>query len=81
MVHEEYGDVQVRELEIRAEQIRRIKITKQDLDKYQITVGCPGCLASNRGVRGVNQTEKCRKKIEEEIQKRSPKELTIPSQG
>ena len=75
MVHENYGDVQIREPEIRAEQIRRIKITKQDLDRYQITLGCPGCLASNRGVRGVNHTEKCRKRIEEEIQKKEPERI------
>ena len=58
-IQENYGDVELREPEIRAEQIRRLRITKQDLDNYEMTIGCPGCRAKNRGEISANHSEEC----------------------
>ena len=74
-IQENYGDVELREPEIRAEPIRRMRITKQDLVNYEMTTGCPGRIAANRGVKGVNHTERCRKRIEGEIQKKEPQRI------
>ena len=47
------------------EYIKRIYITKKDLDKYGRTEGCHGCRASLRGGESKPHNEECRKRIEE----------------
>ncbi len=44
---------------------RRMRIKKEDLEKFGYTVGCPGCRAANRGATAVGHTEACRKRIVE----------------
>ena len=58
--------------ETRAVQLRRIYIGGKDLEKYGSTIGCKGCEAQNRGIRGVNHNEGCRTRIESAIQKDDP---------
>ena len=43
--------------------------------KSGITLGCPGCRAANRGVKGVNHNEKCRLRLEEEISRNEPERM------
>ena len=42
---------------------RRAGITKQDIKKFGIAPGCPGCIAANRGDRR-NHTDTCRDRME-----------------
>ena len=48
---------------------RRLRISRQDIEKYGFTVNCPGCRAVNRGQAAQNHSEECRKSILEEIRK------------
>ena len=40
----------------------------KDLEKYGPTIGCRGCEAQNRGIKGINHNEGCRTRIEAAIQ-------------
>ena len=48
---------------------RRLRIKKEDLEKYGYTVGCPGCRAANRGATAVGHTEACRTRIIDALEK------------
>ncbi len=48
---------------------RRLRIKKEDLEKFGFTTGCPGCRAANRGTTAVGHAEECRKRITEELTK------------
>ena len=41
---------------------RRMRITKKDLEKFGLTVGCAGCRAANRGSTAAGHTEEGRTK-------------------
>ena len=66
---------ELKEPEARKEQVRRLKIRREDIMKYGITLGCPGCRAVNRGVKGVNHNEKCRARMEKEISTSEPERM------
>jgi len=66
---------ELKEPEARKEQIRRLKIRREDVIKYGITLGCPGCRAVNREVKGVNHNEKCRVRLEEAISRNEPERM------
>ena len=63
---------------------RRPTIEQRDVDKFGISVGCPGCIAASRGAPSRHHTEACRKRTETEMTKGSdvvdPKK-TPPSKG
>ena len=42
---------------------RRMKIYAEDVRKYKMTPGCPGCTAINSGKRAINHSEACRERI------------------
>ena len=48
---------------------RRLRIRKEDLERFGYTAGCPGCRAANRGTTAVNHTEDCRRRIVTELEK------------
>ncbi len=48
---------------------RRFRIRKEDLEKFGYTAGCPGCRAATRGTTAVSQSEECRKRLAEELEK------------
>ena len=58
--------------EIREAKPRRIYIVKSDLDKYDYTPGCKGCIAANRGQVSVPHNEQCRLRIEAKIETEDP---------
>ena len=47
------------------EQVRRMKLTKQDFRTYGYTPNCPGCRALQLGKQSQPHTEACRKRMEE----------------
>ena len=53
---------------------RGMYITKSDLqpDKYGLTPGCKGCIASNRGKAPVPHDDRCRVRIEDMIKENEP---------
>ncbi len=48
---------------------RTFRITKRDLEKFGLAVGCPGCRAANRGSTVVGHTDENAKRIMEELEK------------
>ena len=46
---------------------RRLYIVKDDIKKYNLTPGCKGCIAANRGTTAIQHNEECRKRIENAI--------------
>ncbi len=48
---------------------RRLRIKKEDLEKFGFTTGCPGCRAATRISTAVAHSEQCRKRILEELEK------------
>ena len=44
--------------------VRRTYITRQDVEKYGMTDGCPGCIAANRKEKARPHTEECRIRLE-----------------
>ncbi len=38
---------------------RRLRIKKEDLEKFGFATGCPGCRAANRGSTAVGHSEEC----------------------
>ena len=45
--------------------IQRKRITKQDIDEYGATIGCPGCNAIKDNRRAQAHPDRCRTRIEE----------------
>ena len=45
--------------------VQRERITKQDIDEYGATIGCPSCNAIKDNKRAQTQSDRCRKRIEE----------------
>ena len=50
---------------------RRVKIGKEDIARFGMTIGCPGCIAANRG-KVANHSEKCRNRMEKRIKEKDP---------
>ena len=48
---------------------RRLRIKKDDLEKFGYTTGCPGCRAVNRGTTAASHSEECRSRIAAELEK------------
>ena len=44
--------------------VRAVKFLKEDIRKYGMTQGCPGCVAANRNAAAVNHSDACRIRIE-----------------
>ena len=62
-------DIMVREQVRHEEPIpRRVYLTKAILDKYGMTDGCPGCVATFLGGTGLAHNEECRIRIEKRMQ-------------
>ena len=49
--------------------VQRERITKQDIDEFGATIGCPGCNAIRDNKRAQARTERCRRRIEESLRK------------
>ena len=45
------------------------RITKQDIDEFGATIGCPGCNAIRDNKRSQAHSDRCRKRIEESLRK------------
>ena len=45
--------------------VQRERITKQDIDEFGATIGCPGCHAIKDNKRAQAHSDRCRKRIEE----------------
>ena len=56
-------------------QVTRMRLSRADVRKYGATVKCPGCDSALRGAAAQNHTEKCRKRIEECIDKDAQKQI------
>ena len=58
-----------KDAQVREPVSRGVYITKSDLrpDKYGLTPGCRGCIASNRGKPPLPHDERCRVRIEDMI--------------
>ena len=52
--------------------IKRLYITRQDIKDYKPSIGCRGCEAVNRGKSGIPHNERCRRRIEREMQEKDP---------
>jgi hypothetical protein len=65
------GDV-LMDPEIKETVVKRVYITKKDLETYGPTVGCRGCRAANRGETSIPHNERCRARIEKEIESKDP---------
>ena len=54
--------------------MKGLYIARKDLrlGRYGMTPGCRGCIAANRGEIGVNHDDRCRLRIEEEMQRKEP---------
>ena len=63
----EYRERLEAEAEDREPVPRRAYIHKRDLEKFGYTVGCPGCVSVVRGGARQAHTEKCRRRLEEEL--------------
>ena len=46
-------------------QIQTERITKQDIDEFGATIGCPGCNAIKDNKRAQAYSDRCRRRIEE----------------
>ena len=44
--------------------VRAVKFLREDIRKYGMTQGCPGCVAANRNSPAVNHSDACRIRIE-----------------
>ena len=49
--------------------VQRERITKQDIDEFGATVGCPGCNAIKDNKRRQAHSDRCRRRIEESLRK------------
>ena len=66
-------------LPVEGARVQRERITKQDIDEFGATIGCPGCSAIKDNKRAQAHSDRCRKRIEECLRntplcrRRSPK--------
>ena len=51
--------------------VQRERITKQDIDEFGATIGCPGCNAIRDNKRSQAHSDRCRRRIEEKPQEDS----------
>ena len=49
--------------------VPRERITKQDIDEFGATIGCPGCNSIRDNKRRQEHSERCRRRIEESLRK------------
>ena len=49
--------------------VQRERITKQDIDEFGATIGCPGCNAIRDNKRRQAHSDRCRRRIEERLRK------------
>ena len=49
--------------------VPRERITKQDIDEFGATIGCPGCNSIKGNKRRQGHSERCRRRIEESLRK------------
>ena len=49
--------------------VQRERITKQDIDEFGATIGCPGCNAIRDNKRRQAHSDRCRRRIEESLRK------------
>ena len=49
--------------------VQRERITKQDIDEFGATIGCPGCNAIRDNKRRQAHSDRCRRRIEENLRK------------
>ena len=49
--------------------IQRERITKQDIDEFGATIGCPGCNATRDNKRSQAHSDRCRRRMEESLRK------------
>ena len=49
--------------------VPRERITKQDIDEFGATIGCPGCNSIRDNKRRQGHSERCRRRIEESLRK------------
>ena len=70
----ETGPELAKESVVRESVSRGLYITKTDLkeDKYGVTPGCKGCIASNKGKPSTLHDDRCRARIEELIKEKEP---------
>jgi hypothetical protein len=52
--------------------VKRVYITKKDVEHYKPPIGCRGCRAVTRGESGLPHNERCRERMEKEIEKNEP---------
>ena len=52
-------------LPVEGARIQRERITKQDIDEFGATIGCPGCTAIKDNKRAQAHSDRCRRRIEE----------------
>ena len=45
----------------------RVRITKEDLLRFGMAQGCPGCIPANRGGTSANHSDECRTRIEKAL--------------
>ena len=63
-----------KETQFREPVVKGIYITRSDLrsDKYGLTPGCRGCIASNRGTSGIPHDDRFRRRIEDLSKEKEP---------
>ena len=54
---------------------RSVRITKEDVLKFGLAQGCPGCIAANRGGTAINHNEECRARIEKALRDAGSKKM------
>ena len=59
------GLISIPPLPFEGARIHRERITKQDIDEFGATIGCPGCNAINDNKRAQAHSDRCRNRIEE----------------
>ena len=52
-------------LPVEGARIQRERITKQDIEEFGATIGCPGCTAMKDNKRAQAHSDRCRRRIEE----------------
>jgi len=55
--------------------VKRVYITKKDMENYKPSIGCHGCRAFTRGETGIPHNERCREIIGKEIEKNGPERI------
>ena len=61
--------IPIPQLPFEGARVQRERITKQDIDEFGATIGCPGCNAIRDNKRRQAHSDRCRKRIEESLRK------------